>query len=138
MSTLAIRNIIMHTVVSAVLLVAAFDLQHHLHHHHGKQKDIAILKSMGFRSMDIKKIFVIQGCVLGVAGVILGLPLGCALMYALAHHFQPAGGDEPIQMPIDWSAPQFSSPGRYRRGSCQLPPCQRAWAFSRRYPARGQ
>lgn len=115
MSTLAIRNIIMYTVVSAVLLVAAFGIYNIIFTIiMEKQKDIAILKSMGFRAGDIKKIFVIQGCVLGVAGVIFGLPLGCVLMYALSLiTFNPPGVSEPIQMPIDWSAPQFFIAGAF-------------------------
>ncbi len=115
MSTLVIRNIIMYTVVSAVLLVAAFGIYNIIFTIiMEKQKDIAILKSMGFRSMDIKKIFVIQGCVLGVAGVIFGLPVGCILMYALSLiTFNPPGASEPIRMPIDWSAPQFFIAGAF-------------------------
>ncbi|PZQ44983.1 MAG: ABC transporter permease [Micavibrio aeruginosavorus] len=109
MSTLAIRNIIMYTVVGAVLLVAAFGIYNIIFTIiMEKQKDIAILKSMGFRAGDIKKIFVIQGCILGLAGCAFGLPLGCLLMLALQQiTFSPPGVSDPIQMPIDWSAPQF-------------------------------
>ena len=48
-----------------------------------KQRDIAILKSMGFRARDIRRIFLIQGVLLGFAGSVLGLPLGAALMLGL-------------------------------------------------------
>lgn len=115
MSTLAIRNVIMYTVVSAVLLVAAFGIYNIIFTIiMEKQKDIAILKSMGFRAGDIKWIFIIQGCILGVAGVVFGLPLGCVLMYALSQiTFNPPGVSEPIQMPIDWSAPQFMIAGAF-------------------------
>lgn len=115
MSTLAIRNIIMYTVVSAVLLVAAFGIYNIIFTIiMEKQKDIAILKSMGFRAGDIKWIFIIQGCVLGIGGVMLGLPLGCALMYALMQiEFKPPGVSEPVNMPIDWSAPQFFIAGAF-------------------------
>lgn len=115
MSTLAIRNIIMYTVVSAVLLVAAFGIYNIIFTIiMEKQKDIAILKSMGFRAGDIKAIFIIQGCILGVAGVIFGLPLGCALMWGLQQiTFEPPGVSEPISMPIDWSAPQFIIAGAF-------------------------
>lgn len=114
MSTLAIRNIIMYTVVSAVLLVAAFGIYNIIFTIiMEKQKDIAILKSMGFRSLDIKWIFLIQGCILGVAGVVFGLPLGCAMMYGLSQiKFRVPGGEE-INMPIDWSAPQFFIAGAF-------------------------
>lgn len=49
MSTLALRNIIMYSVVSAVLLVAAFGIYNVISTVvMEKQRDIAILKSMGF------------------------------------------------------------------------------------------
>lgn len=109
MSTLAIRNIIMYTVVSAVLLVAAFGIYNIIFTIiMEKQRDIAILKSMGFRANDIQKIFIIQGCILGAAGVAFGLPMGCAMMYGLMQiEFNAPGVSEKIAMPIDWSAPQF-------------------------------
>lgn len=115
MSTLAIRNMIMYTVVSAVLLVAAFGIYNIIFTIiMEKQKDIAILKSMGFRAGDIKKIFVIQGCILGTAGTLFGLPFGAGLMYGLSQiTFNPPGASEPINMPIDWSAPQFLIAGGF-------------------------
>lgn len=58
MNTFAIRNRIMYTVVSAVLLVAAFGIYNVISTVvMEKQKDIAILKSMGFLSSDIRRIF---------------------------------------------------------------------------------
>jgi lipoprotein-releasing system permease protein len=115
LSTLVIRNVIMYTVVSAVLLVAAFGIYNIIFTIiMEKQKDIAILKSMGFRASDIKKIFLIQGCILGVGGVAFGLPFGCGLMLLLEQiTFEPPGVSEPIQMPIDWSAPQFFIAGGF-------------------------
>lgn len=115
MSTLAIRNVIMYTVVSAVLLVAAFGIYNIIFTIiMEKQKDIAILKSMGFRGRDIQKIFIIQGCILGIGGIVLGIPLGCALMYTLMQiKFKPPGVTEEITMPIDWSAPQFLIAGAF-------------------------
>ncbi len=115
MSTLAIRNIIMYTVVGAVLLVAAFGIYNIIFTIiMEKQKDIAILKSMGFHAGDIKWIFIIQGCILGIAGIVFGIPLGCSLMYALSQvTFQPPGVSEPINMPIDWGWPQFVIAGAF-------------------------
>ena len=84
MSTLTTRNIIMYTVVSAVLIVAAFGIYNVISTVVlEKQRDIAILKSMGFRARDIRRIFLIQGVLLGFAGSVLGLPLGAALMLGL-------------------------------------------------------
>ncbi len=108
-SALAIRNIIMYAVVSAVLVVAAFGIYNVISTVvMEKQRDIAILKSMGFHAKDIRSIFLTQGFTLGVAGCVLGLPLGMIFMLALGQiRFKPPGGTEIIQMPIDWSAPQF-------------------------------
>ena len=109
MSTLLIRNIIMYSVVSAVLIVAAFGIYNIISTVvMEKQRDIAILKSMGFRAKDIKMIFVVQGVLLGLAGLSAGLPLGCLMMLGLMQvKLKPPGATEMVQMPIDWSLPQF-------------------------------
>lgn len=115
MSTLFIRNIIMYSVVSAVLIVAAFGIYNIISTVvMEKHRDIAILKSMGFRAADIKKIFLVQGALLGIAGLSAGIPLGCAMMYGLMQiRFKPPGASEPISMPLDWSAPQFLIAGAF-------------------------
>lgn len=115
MSTLAIRNVIMYTVVSAVLLVAAFGIYNIIFTIiMEKQKDIAILKSMGFRASDIKKIFIIQGCILGVAGVVLGIPCGMGLMLLMEQvEMTPPGVSEVVNLPVDWSLPQFFIAGGF-------------------------
>ncbi len=114
-SALAIRNIIMYAVVSAVLVVAGFGIYNVISTVvMEKQRDIAILKSMGFYIADIRTIFLTQGVALGVVGCIMGLPLGMAFMLALAQiRFKPPGGTEIIQMPIDWSWPQFAIAGAF-------------------------
>jgi lipoprotein-releasing system permease protein len=108
-SALAIRNIIMYAVVGAVLVVAAFGIYNVISTVvMEKQRDIAILKSMGFHIKDIRTIFLTQGVMLGITGCVLGLPLGMAFMLGLMQvRFKPPGGTEIVQMPLDWSAPQF-------------------------------
>lgn len=109
LNTLAIRNIIMYTVVGAMLIVAALGIYNVISTVVlEKQRDIAILKSIGFHAKEIKNIFVIQGVILGAIGCALGLPLGSAIMRGMMQiRFKPPGGTEIVQMPIDWSAPQF-------------------------------
>lgn len=110
MNTFAIRNRIMYAVVSAVLLVAAFGIYNVISTVvMEKQKDIAILKSMGFLSSDIRRIFLVQGILLGLAGNFLGIPLGCGFMLGLANiRFRPPGVSDIISMPLSWEWEQFA------------------------------
>ncbi len=109
MNTLAIRNMIMYSVVSAVLLVAAFGIYNVISTVvMEKHRDIAILKSMGFPSGDIRKIFLTQGVLLGIAGNMAGIPMGCAFILGLQQiKFRPPGSSEPITMPVSWDWEQF-------------------------------
>jgi lipoprotein-releasing system permease protein len=109
-NTLAIRNTIMYSVVSAVLIVAAFGIYNVISTVvMEKQKDIAILKSMGFIATDIKRIFLIQGIILGTIGCSIGLPGGVGIMAGMGNiRFKPPGGSEVINMPIDWGWKQFA------------------------------
>jgi lipoprotein-releasing system permease protein len=108
-NTLAIRNTIMYSVVSAVLVVAAFGIYNVISTVvMEKQRDISILKSMGFHLRDIRLIFLMQGVVLGLAGCGIGLPLGVGIMAGMMQvRFKPPGGSEIINLPIDWGITQF-------------------------------
>lgn len=136
LSTLTIRNIIMFTVVSAVLVVAAFGIYNVISTVvMEKHRDIAILKSMGFHAKDIQRIFLIQGFILGLAGCLLGLPLGVVLMTTLTQiRLKPPGSSDIIQMPLDWGWQQFAIAAGFamsaaiiaaylpaRKGSCVQP-----------------
>ncbi len=109
LSTLAIRNIIMYSVVSAILIVASFGIYNIISTVvMEKRRDISILKSMGFKAKDIQRIFLIQGIILGVFGYILGSPVGIFLMYILEQvKFKPPGSSTMINMPLDWSLHHF-------------------------------
>jgi lipoprotein-releasing system permease protein len=73
-----------------------------------KQKDIAILKSMGFSARDIRIIFLSQGVALGFAGCLIGIPLGCAFMLGLMQiELKPPGSTQMVQMPVAWGWSQF-------------------------------
>ncbi len=115
LSTLVVRNVIMYSVVSAVLIVAAFGIYNIISTVvMEKQRDIAILKSMGFEAKDIQKIFLVQGAILGVAGLVLGLPLGCVMMTVLGQvKLRPPGVSEMVYIPLDWSLPQFVLAGSF-------------------------
>lgn len=109
LSTFKIRNTIMYTVVSAVLIVAAFGIYNVISTVVlEKQRDIAILKSIGFEPNDILQIFLLQGIILGLVGCAFGLPFGMGLMGALMSiKFTPPGSTQVVGMPIDWGVWQF-------------------------------
>lgn len=53
-----------------------------------KYRDIAVLMSMGARKEQIRKIFVLQGMLIGAVGTVIGLALGYTLSYfADRHHW---------------------------------------------------
>ena len=69
MSVLLIRNIIMYSVVAAILVVASFGIFNVISTVvMEKQRDIAILKSMGFHARDVRFIFVAEGAAVGAMG----------------------------------------------------------------------
>ncbi len=51
-----------------------------------KYRDIAVLMSMGARRNQIRKIFMLQGLLIGVTGTAIGLVLGYALCYFADHY----------------------------------------------------
>ena len=51
-----------------------------------KTKDIAVLMSMGTKQAQIRRIFILQGMLVGVVGTTIGLILGFALSWAGAHY----------------------------------------------------
>jgi len=115
MSALTIRNVIMYSVVSAVLIVAAFGIYNIISTVViEKRRDIAILKSMGFHARDIEWIFVTQGATLGIAGCAFGLPLGAFIMLLLGWiEITVPGTRDAVNLPLDWSIPQFLLAGSF-------------------------
>lgn len=110
LSTIMVRDIIMYTVVSAVLIVAAFGIYNVISTVVlEKRRDIAILLSMGFRARDIRLIFTVQGILLGLAGAALGLPLGALFMLGLMQvKLKFIGSTEPVPLPMSWNWPEFA------------------------------
>lgn len=51
-----------------------------------KHRDIAILMSMGARARQIRRIFVLEGALIGVVGTAVGLALGYTLCYIAGHY----------------------------------------------------
>lgn len=122
LSVLVVRNIIMYSVVSAILIVASFGIYNTLSTIVlEKTRDIAILKSMGFHARDVRLIFLFEGVIIGVIGSLFGLALGAGLMHALSLvQIKPPGVSEKVFLPIWWGAQQFVLATAFAMGSCIL------------------
>lgn len=84
-SALKLEKRVMFIILSLIVLVAAFNIISALIMIvMEKNKDIAILKSMGATSRSIMKIFVYQGIIVGI----IGTALGCAAGLAVALNLQ--------------------------------------------------
>ena len=120
LSLLLVRNIIMLSVVSAILVVASFGIYNTLSTIViEKTRDIAILKSMGFHARDIRTIFLIEGLVIGILGSAAGLALGAVLMRGLDRVvLRPPGISDPVHLPVWWGPEQFAIAAAFALGSC--------------------
>lgn len=108
LSLLVTRNIIMYTVVSAILLVAAFGIYSVVSNSvSDKSRDIAILRSIGFSEGDLQLVFILEGIVLALIGVVLGWLLGYGLINILASLDLGALAGEEAEIPIDNSPRQY-------------------------------
>jgi lipoprotein-releasing system permease protein len=84
MSSFVVRNIIMYTVVGAILLVASFGTYNIISTiTHEKTRDIAIMKSLGLSERTVRTIFVIEAQIIGLAGALAGFGLGYLLCLGL-------------------------------------------------------
>ncbi|MES1196642.1 MAG: FtsX-like permease family protein, partial [Steroidobacter sp.] len=111
MNVLFIRNIIMYSVVTAILIVASFGIYNTISTIvMEKHRDIAILKSMGFHARDIRQIFVSEGVIVGMLGSSFGVLLGMALMWVLGQITikSPFVSNEPVHLPIYNGFDQFA------------------------------
>jgi lipoprotein-releasing system permease protein len=92
LEALTIRNVIMYTVVAAIMLVAGFGIFNIVSTiTHEKARDIAILKSLGFRERDMTRLFLVEGLAIGAMGSLSGWAVGYGLCLAL--------GSVPISLP---------------------------------------
>jgi lipoprotein-releasing system permease protein len=59
-----------------------------------KSRDIAILKTMGSSATSIRRIFMLQGLIIGLVGTAIGTAAGCAIIFVLDRY-------RLIHVPID-------------------------------------
>lgn len=108
LTLLLTRNVIMYSVVSAILLVASFGIYTAVSTSVAdKSRDIAILRSIGFSQGDLQLIFVIEGVALALVGVLFGWMLGRGLMAILGALRFPIAGDTQ-HLPLDRSPLQYA------------------------------
>lgn len=85
LSAITLRNVLMYTIVGAILLVASFGTFNIIATiTHEKTRDIAILKSLGFRDRTIRGIFMVEALIIGLVGAMLGWGLGYLMTRGLA------------------------------------------------------
>lgn len=109
LSTLIVRNVIMYSVVGAILLVASFGIYNVISTVVlEKTRDIAILKSMGFHARDVRRIFLIEGFLIGIGGSLLGIVMGVLLMWLMQTvEIQVPGEADPVNLPVYWGVDQY-------------------------------
>ncbi|HUG63471.1 MAG TPA: FtsX-like permease family protein, partial [Methylomirabilota bacterium] len=102
MEALLVRNAIMYTVVGAILLVAGFGIFNIVSTiTHEKARDIAILKSLGFRAADMRRLFLVEGLAMGAVGSAFGWIVGYGLTELLgAIKFEIQGEFEVTSLPV--------------------------------------
>lgn len=118
-----IRNVIMYTVVGAIMLVAGFGIYNIISTiTHEKARDIAIMKSLGFPEGDMRRLFLLEGVAIGTAGSALGWLLGFSMVYGLSLiRFEIATtGQEMTHLPITWSALHYLIASAFAVGSAAV------------------
>lgn len=120
LSLLVVRRIIMYSVVSAILVVASFGIFNTLSTIVlEKTRDIAILKSMGFHASDVRRIFLLEGVIIGIIGSVFGVLLGLVLMWMLSQvEFKIPGVTDSTHMPIWWGWDQYVLAAGFAMSSC--------------------
>ena len=120
LSLLLVRNVIMYSVVSAILVVASFGIYNTISTIvMEKTRDIAIMKSIGFRARDVRRIFLLEGLIVGAFGSAFGVLAGVGLMKVLAQvEIRPPGVVEIVHLPLWWGAEQYAIAAAFALASC--------------------
>jgi lipoprotein-releasing system permease protein len=82
LSSFAVRDFIVLTVMGAMLLTSSFATYNIISTiTHEKRQDIAIMKSLGMREVSVRNIFIIEAAIIGVVGILSGWLIGYLLCY---------------------------------------------------------
>ncbi|HEX2364855.1 MAG TPA: ABC transporter permease [Bradyrhizobium sp.] len=83
LSSFAVRDFIVLTVMGAMLLTSSFATYNIISTiTNEKRQDIAIMKSLGMREAAVRRIFIMEAAIIGVVGIIFGWIIGYALCYS--------------------------------------------------------
>jgi lipoprotein-releasing system permease protein len=94
-SAMKLEKIMLFITITLIVLVAAFNVVSTLIMTVlDKNKDIAVLMSMGATTKQIMRIFMIQGVLIGIAGTFIGALLGIVTSWIMDHY-------KIIQLPLD-------------------------------------
>ncbi len=86
-SALKLEKTTMFIILSLIIVVASFNIFATLTVKVvEKTKDIGILKSLGFNPLRIVSIFTLQGVILGLVGVVLGVGVGLSICFLLKEY----------------------------------------------------
>jgi lipoprotein-releasing system permease protein len=86
LSTFAVRDFIVLTVMGAMLLTSSFATYNIISTiTHEKRQDIAIMKSLGMREYAVRNIFIIESAIIGAVGILFGWLLGYLLCFGWSH-----------------------------------------------------
>jgi lipoprotein-releasing system permease protein len=108
LSAFVVRDIIMYTVVGAILLVASFGTFNIVSTiTHEKARDIAIMKSLGLSERTVRGIFVLEALIIGLFGALLGFALGYALCLALGTVEIKSPFVDATRLPLAYSLPHY-------------------------------
>ncbi len=87
-SALKLEKTMMYLLLVLITIVASFNIVSTLTMIvTEKQREIAILKAMGATRKAIMRIFMLNGLIIGLAGTILGVPLGYAFLWFIQHYW---------------------------------------------------
>ena len=108
-----IRNAILYSIVSAIMVVASFGIFNIISTVVlEKRRDIAIMMSMGFRAHDIRRIFLYEGFAVGIIGMLTGWAVGFGLVQILASiEFDIEGLISAQGFPLDYGFYQYAIGG---------------------------
>ncbi|MFA5645884.1 MAG: ABC transporter permease [Candidatus Ratteibacteria bacterium] len=86
-AALALEKKAMFLILAIIVLVASFNIASTLMMTvYRKIREIGVLKTLGLSAWEIRRLFLLQGAILGVRGLILGLSAGGILVYILKRY----------------------------------------------------